>query len=96
MPASKKVQAKAVTKANKDSRRGGASLQLAIQGKKPIDSAMAEMGKGVKSGLKAVAVGVKPSTTKGSSKYATGSKRVNQSIVARGGKPVATYRKKAK
>ena len=96
MAASKKVQAKADTKAKKDSRRGYASLQLSLQGKKPIDSAMNDMGKGAKSGLKAAAAGVKPSTSKGSSKNATGMKRVNQSIVARGGKPKATYTKKVK
>jgi hypothetical protein len=99
MPTSKKVQAKADTKARKDVRRMAASTQLALQGKeKPssrttsttptMDKDREKAGKSLKSAVRA---GVKGTGSAGSSKMATTNKRINQSVVARGGKPSKTY-----
>jgi len=99
MPTSKKVQAKANTKAMKDVRRMSASTTLAMQRQEKtspsststtptLDKDLAKAGKSLKSAVRA---GVKGTGSAGSSKMKTTNKRINQSIVARGGKPQKTY-----
>jgi hypothetical protein len=99
MPTSKKVQAKASSKAQKDVRRMSASAQLMLQGKeKPssrttsstptYDKDSAKASKSLKGAIRA---GVDKTGMSSSSGMKKTNKRINQSIVARGGKPQKTY-----
>jgi hypothetical protein len=99
MAVSKKQQNKLVSKSKSQSQRAVATSALQRQGKATPAQRTSDMTKANKALRRAsVKSDGTPSTmrTNGSSKGATAMRRVNQSIVARGGKPMPTYYSKKK
>jgi hypothetical protein len=102
MAVSKKKQTKLDSKSKAKAQKAVATSVLGTQGKATPAQTNSDMIKADKALRRASIAAGSPKNNKknmqtnASSKLKTAMKRVNQSVVARGGKPVKTYNKKVK